>query len=166
MNRGSVPRRVSSPIARVETFTGIRISAVINQGNAMKRKAVLTGVSLAAVLAFAMSGCAGSDADGPTSPSPNPGSVTITITSSGVSPQNVTVAAGAQVTFRNSDTRPHDMMSDPHPEHSDCPQINQVGVIQPGNSRQTGNLSTVRNCGFHDRNQPSNSALHGSIRVQ
>jgi plastocyanin len=161
-----VPRRVGSHIARVETVTGVRISAVIDQGNAMKRKALLTRVSLAAVFAFAMSGCAGGDADGPTSPSPNPGSVTITITSSGVSPQNVTVASGAQVTFRNSDTRPHDIMSDPHPEHSDCPQINQVGVIQPGNSRQTGNLNAVRTCGFHDRNQPSNSALQGSIRIQ
>jgi plastocyanin len=78
----------------------------------------------------------------------------------------VTVAPGAQVTFRNSDSRSHDIMSDPHAEHSDCPAINQVGVIRPGNSRQTGNLTTVGTCGFHDRDQPSNSALQGSIRIQ
>lgn len=134
----------------------------------MKSKAALTGVSVAAVLAFAMSGCGGNgdSGGGPTSPSHNPGSVTITITSSGVSPKTVTVAPGAQVTFLNSDNRPHEILSDPHSDYSDCPAINQVGVIQPGNSRQTGNLNTVRNCGFHDRNQPSNSALQGSIRIQ
>ena len=134
----------------------------------MKGKAVLTGVSLAAVIAFAISGCSndGDNAGGPTSPSPNSGSVTVTITSSGVSPKNVTVARGAQVTFLNSNNRPHEITSDPHPEHSDCPQINQVGVIQPGNSRQTGNLDTVRTCGFHDNNQPSNSTFQGSIRIQ
>jgi hypothetical protein len=47
-----------------------------------------------------------------------------------------------------------------------APAINQIGVIQPGNSRQTGNLSTVRTCGFHDHRQPSNNAFQGSIRIQ
>lgn len=132
----------------------------------MKTKAVLTGVSVAVAIAFAVSGCGGDGAGTPTSPSPNPGSLTFTITSSGVSPRNMTIAPGAQVTFRNSDTRPHEIMSDQHPEHSDCPAINQVGVIQPGNSRQTGNLSTLRTCGFHDHSQPSNDSFQGSIRIQ
>jgi plastocyanin len=132
----------------------------------MKTKAVLTGVSVAAAIAFAISGCGGDGAGTPTTPSPNSGSVTVTITSSGVSPRDVTIASGAQVTFRNSDTRPHEIRSDPHPEHSECPAINQIGVIQPGNSRQTGNLSTVRTCGFHDHSQPSNNAFQGSIRIQ
>src|SRR5688572_20221804 len=69
------------------------------------------------------------------------GGATITITSSGVSPQNVTVIRGAQVTFINNDTRPHEIRSDPHPGHGDCPEINQVGAIQLGNNRQTGNLT-------------------------
>ena len=58
------------------------------------------------------------------------------------------------------------MASDPHPSHSDCPQINQVGVIQPGNNRQTGNLTIARTCGFHDHADPSNDALRGTIRIQ
>jgi plastocyanin len=134
----------------------------------MKGTPVFTRVSLIGVLAFAMIGCGGDgdNAGGPTSPSTNPGSVTITITSNGVSPKNVTVAPGAQVTFLNSDARSHEIMSDPHPAHSDCPQINQVGTIGPGNSRQTGNLTTARTCSFHDHNQPSNSAFEGSIRIQ
>jgi hypothetical protein len=58
------------------------------------------------------------------------------------------------------------MSSNPHPEHTDCPEINQVGFLQPGQSRQTGNLNTARTCGFHDHNQDSNTALQGTIRIQ
>jgi plastocyanin len=119
--------------------------------------------------ALAVTACGGSDY-GTTSPTPNPGGstggATITITSSGVSPRNVTIVRGAQVTFVNSDTRLHDMRSDPHPSLTDCPEINQVGVIQPGNNRQTGNLATARTCGFHDHTDPDSSAMRGTITIQ
>ena len=133
----------------------------------MKQKFVWVGtVLLTAMLAVA--GCGGGGGGTPTSPTPPPtgGGTTITITSSGVSPQNITVTPGTRVTFINNDTRRHDMASDPHPEHTDCPEINQVGVLQPGQSRETGNLNTVRTCGFHDHDQPTASSLRGSIRIQ
>jgi len=91
---------------------------------------------------------------------------TITITTSGVSPKTLTVPAGTRVTFVNNDTRPHDMNSNPHPEHTDCPAINDVGFIQAGQTKQTGNLTVVRTCGFHDHDQPTNTALQGSIVIQ
>ena len=79
--------------------------------------------------------CGGSDTS-PTSPSPNPGGgsqATITIGADGIaSPRSVTIAPGGRVTFVNSHNRSHDMASDPHPEHTDCPEINQVGFLQPG----------------------------------
>ena len=90
---------------------------------------------------------------------------TITITSAGVSPKNLTVTQGTQVTFTNNDSVNHDMASDPHPIHTDCPEINQVGFISPGQSKQTGNLNTVRTCGYHDHNLPSNSSLQGTITI-
>jgi len=133
----------------------------------MKQKVVWVGtVLLTAMLAVA--GCGGGGGGTPTSPTPPPtgGGTTITITSSGVSPQNITVTPGTRVTFINNDTRRHDMASDPHPEHTDCPEINQVGVLQPGQSRETGNLNTPRTCGFHDHDQPTASSLRGSIRIQ
>jgi len=99
-------------------------------------------------------------------PTPAPGSATITITSSGVSPRSVTVATGSRVMFVNNDSRAHDMASDPHPEHTACPAINDVGFLQPGQSRSTGNLNTPRTCGFHDHNQSSNTSLQGSIIIQ
>jgi hypothetical protein len=110
------------------------------------------------------------DGDSASSPTPNPGGstggATITITSSGVSLRNVTIVRGAQVTFVNNDSRPHDIRSDPHPSHGDCAEINQVGVVQPGNNRQTGNLMTPRTCGFHDENNASDSSLQGTIQIQ
>lgn len=92
--------------------------------------------------------------------------VTITITASGVSPKQVTIAPGQRVLFVNNNTRAHDMSSDPHPEHTDCPPINQVGFIQPGQSKETGNFNTARTCGFHDHNQPGNTSLEGSIIIR
>ena len=38
----------------------------------------------------------------------------------GVSPRDITVAVGSRVTFVNNDSMPHDMASDPHPEHTLC----------------------------------------------
>ena len=68
----------------------------------------------------------------------------MTITSSGASPVSLTIAPGTRVLFVNNDTRPHNMTSDPHPDHDPCPEINAVGFLSPGQSRETGNLNTVR----------------------
>jgi plastocyanin len=76
------------------------------------------------------------------------------------------VPAGTRVTFVNNDTRVHDMNSDPHPEHTDCQEINQVGFMTPGQTKLTGNLNTRRTCGFHDHNLPDNQSLRGSIIIQ
>ncbi len=121
------------------------------------------------VVVVMMAACGGGST--PTSPSPSPspapsGGTTFTITSAGVSPKTLTVAAGSRVTFVNNDTRVHDMESNPHPEHTDCPPINDVGFLSPGQSRQTGNLNTRRTCGFHDHDQDQNTNLQGSIIIQ
>jgi plastocyanin len=93
-------------------------------------------------------------------------SATITITSAGVvSPSTVTIRQGGRVTFINNHSRPHDMSSDPHPEHSDCREIEQVGFLSPGQSRTSGNFNTVRSCGFHDHNEPDTAGLKGRITI-
>ena len=68
--------------------------------------------------------------------------------------------------FINNDTRAHDMYSNPHPEHTDCIEINQVGHLDPGQQRETGNLNTIRSCGFHDHMQDQNRALQGTIVIR
>ena len=104
------------------------------------------------IATLVLCGCGGSG-NSPSSPSTG-GETTITITSSGVSPTQVNISQGARVLFVNNDSKSHNMASDPHPEHTDCPPINNVGLLQPGERRETGNMTTVRTCGFHDHDDP------------
>jgi plastocyanin len=125
----------------------------------------LRAAALAAIPALVLACSGGTPA--PTAPTGPPTVTnTITITSSGASPQNVQIAAGTRVLFVNMDTRSHNMASDPHPEHTDCPEINQVGLLAPGQSRETGNLNAVRTCRFHDHDLPNTASLSGSIAIR
>ena len=117
-------------------------------------------------------GCGGSSTGPSSSGGNNSGgsggsttTTTITLTSSGASPRDITVSAGSRVTFVNNDSQPHDMNSNPHPEHTDCPALN-IGFIAAGAQGITLNLTTARTCGFHDHNQPSNTNFQGTIRIQ
>ena len=58
------------------------------------------------------------------------------------------------------------MDSDPHPEHTDCPELNQIGHLEPGQSRQSGNLNIARTCGIHDHIDPDTASLKGTITIQ
>ena len=122
----------------------------------------LLGVALATI-------ACGSGASSSTSPSTTPATTvtttTITITSAGVSPASIEVSQGARVLFVNNDTKTHNMVSDPHPEHTDCPPINSVGLLAPGRSLETGNLTIVRSCGFHDHDDTS-AKWQGKITIK
>jgi plastocyanin len=133
------------------------------------------GVLTAACAVVVLAAACGGDSSSPSSPTPTPtpppsgpptATTTITLTASGVSPQNITVSPGSRVTFVNSDSRTHEMNSDPHPVHTDCPEINAVSFLAVGLSKQTDPLNTVRTCGFHDHNQPTTTSLQGTIRIQ
>jgi plastocyanin len=92
---------------------------------------------------------------------------TITIgTNATVSPSQVTIAVGQSVTFMNSDTRSHDMESDPHPVHTDCPSMANVGLLQPGQSKTSFGFAAAGSCGFHDHNNSESSGLKGRIVIQ
>src|SRR5262245_50609617 len=140
----------------------------------MKAHAIWGGIA-AAVLGAGLLACGGSDSSSggstpPTTPSTTPpgavSTTTITIANNAVSPKDIIVPRGSQVTFVNNDSRVHDMESNPHPEHTDCPAINQAGFLNPGQTRQTGNLNTARICGFHDHNADTVVGLQGTITVQ
>jgi hypothetical protein len=103
----------------------------------------------------------------PASPTPQENANQMTILPSGVlSPSELVVAPGARVLFINNHTQRHQIASDPHPEHTDCPEINQVGLLTPGERRETGNLVSVRTCGVHDHENPDNRALRGRIIIR
>lgn len=111
-------------------------------------------------------GCGGGASTAPTPPpSTNPN--TITISANGVvSPRDITVRPGTRVLFVNNHSRRHDMSSDQHPDHQECTPINAVGVLMPGQSRETGNLIEIRSCGFHDHEDDRNENLKGRIIVR
>ena len=124
------------------------------------------------LLAALVSASCGGSSETPSAPSsPSTEGRTITLTSDGATPKSLTIAAGTRVIFVNNDTRPHNMASDPHPEHDLCPALNG-GVIGPGQSRESLNMFTgvndPRTCGFHDHDNPppQGSRWTGSIRMQ
>jgi len=133
-------------------------------------KKFIWGFAAAGAMAILMAACSGGSSSGASSPTaptgPTTATDTITISNNAVSPQNITIARGSQVTFINNDSRTHDMESNPHPEHTDCPEINQVGFLNPGQRRQTGNMNTVRTCGYHDHDQDTVRSLQGTITIQ
>lgn len=139
---------------------------MITQHTLWKQLAVSTALALAVA-------CGGGG--GPTGPSgggsgggsgPGPVGATITIGANGaVSPASVTITSGQSVTFVNNHSEAHDMASNPHPVHTDCPSVNG-SAIGPGQSRTTNAFTTARTCGYHDHMNDSNASLRGSIVVQ
>ena len=126
-------------------------------------------------VALASAAACGGSSNNPNNPSPGgggpgPSGATITIGANGtISPSAVTINSGESVTFVNNDMRAgisHNMSSDPHPAHGDCPAINALGVISPGTSKLTNALTTSRTCGFHDHNDPDNGSLRGTITIR
>ena len=125
------------------------------------------GVLACAALMAAACGGGGGGGGGssPTAPSPAPsGPQTITISAAGVSPQQVRIEVGQQVRFVNSNTRNMQVSSDPHPTHEQCPPVNEVGMLAPGQSRAA--TFTVRGtCSFHDHGNPDDGRFRGAILV-
>ena len=108
---------------------------------------------------FFLAGCGGGPS-GPTSVS------TVAITATGVTPTEVRVTAGGSVTFINNDARPHAISSDPVQVHTDCPPVNNVSFLNPGQSGSTGALTVRGTCGFHDHLNESDPIFKGRILVE
>jgi plastocyanin len=111
-----------------------------------------------------LSACGGGSA--PTTPPPPSNPYVFTISTTGIGPKELTVPQGTRVLFVNNDNRRRNMTSDPHPEHDICPEINNVGLLNQGQMRETGNLVIVRTCGFHDHDDPDNVNVRGRIVVR
>src|SRR3954468_21269331 len=86
----------------------------------------------------------------PAPPPAPPNTASVSITPFGLIPFEATVAVGGRVSFVNNDNIPHDIQGGPDPEHRDCPEIDIVGFLTPGQSRQTSPLMTARTCEYHD----------------
>ena len=126
-------------------------------------------LSAAASLALMMA-CGDGGGSTPTTPSgtgPGASGATITIGTNGaISPSSVSITVGQSVTFVNSDTRSHEMASDPHPAHTNCPSINALGILGAGQTRLTNSFAAAGTCGFHDHGDPDNNGLKGTITIR
>ena len=78
----------------------------------------------------------------------------------------VHVPVGSRVSFLNTDARPHAMSSDPIQVHTDCPAINDVGFLNPGQRGTTGVLDVKRTCGFHDHTNENEPIFKGRIVIE
>ncbi len=90
----------------------------------------------------------------------------VTITSAGTNPSTVTIAPGTRVRFVNNDASPHEIASDPHLVHTQCPEINAIGVLLPGQSRETDVFTAIRTCGYHDHRDSEDPRWTGTIIVR
>jgi len=114
------------------------------------------------LLCLLIASCGGGSSP-PTTPTPPANPYTFTIASGGVTPKELIVPPGTRVLFVNNDSRRHDMASDEHPDHLLCPEINSVGVLNTGQSRETGNLVATKTCGFHDHDNPPPTTQAGNL---
>ncbi len=138
----------------------------------MNRSGVLLGVVLlgAALGPACGGGSAYNSGDGATSPGGSPvptGSgapVTITLSATGIDAKDVVVPIGGSVLFVNKDTAAHQIASNPHPVHSDCPELNGPALAQ-GQSFVATMQAHAAPCGFHDHLRPADTAFQGFVTV-
>jgi plastocyanin len=116
------------------------------------RKALSGLVTIAIGVAAAACGSGSTSPTSPnTPPAPGPsGPPTVRITAAGVAPVEITVRVGDRVTFMNEDGQPHDVAGGPDIAHPDCREIDAVGFLVTGQSRQTAPLPDARICDYHD----------------
>lgn len=112
-----------------------------------------------------LTSCAGQPLLPSDGPDPVSAPNTFTIADSTVTPTALVIAVGERVVFVNADDVDHDMSSDQHPAHLECPAINQAGYLRPGESRETGNFVRAETCGFHDHLAAGVASLTGKIVV-
>ena len=132
---------------------------------------LFAGGAAALVCAVALScGGGGGGSSNSTGPSgsctPSTTPATLVIQNNTICPQSITISRGGQLTILNQDSSTHDMSSDPHPAHTDCPELNQIGTLNTGQQRTSGNLNTARSCGMHDHITPDRASLKANIVIQ
>jgi plastocyanin len=86
---------------------------------------------------------------------------TITYNGSSFSPSTLTIKTGDTVKITNASSSPLTFNSDPHPTHTDEPELN-VGAVETGQSK-TFTVTKTGSWGYHNHNDPSQ---RGTIVVQ
>jgi hypothetical protein len=131
-------------------------------------KTTLVAIAVSMLVLWTL-GCGGGGAPNPpTGPSGNTGGTigaTVTLGAGGVSNSTPRINTGERLQVTNNDTRPHQIMTTPHLIHTDCPALNSIGSLAPGQSGTSEPLTTARGCGFHDHLNPDDAAFRGQVLV-
>lgn len=77
-----------------------------------------------------------------------PVAATITYSDSGFSPSSITVKSGDSIAIKNTSSQAMQLDSDPHPVHTDDPELN-VGTVDSGKT-VTFKVSTTGSHGVHN----------------
>jgi plastocyanin len=91
---------------------------------------------------------------------------TVTIRSTGMAPITLTIAVGSRVSFVNGDARPHDIAGGPDPTHPECPELDAVGFILSGQTRQSAVFTAARTCRYHDHTYVGVPEFTGTIVIE
>jgi plastocyanin len=88
-------------------------------------------------------------------------SSTITYSNNGFSPSTLSVKVGTVITIKNTSSNPLQFSSDPHPQHTDDPELN-MGALSSGQS-QTLTVTKTGTHGYHNHLNPGDT---GTLVVQ
>lgn len=116
---------------------------------------VVVAVLIVGVAAFAVTNKS-QKSDTKTSSDQAPQQITtanVSITASSVSPATVEIKKGQSVTWKNNDTKDHQIAADPYPTNSSLPELGKSVVLKPGDTfsyiyESTGSFS------YHDNLDP------------
>lgn len=64
-------------------------------------------------------------------------------------PEEITIPVGERVSFMNHDRTTYTIAGGRGPSTPDCPEINPVGVLTSGDTRNTEPFTTAKTCDFH-----------------
>lgn len=91
-------------------------------------------------------------------------SSSVRIGPAGLEPIELHPSLGRCVAFVNQDTVAHDIRSDAHSAHSNCPALN-VGLVPSGTSRVSLAMNTWGICGYHDELAPDDERFKGHFVI-
>jgi hypothetical protein len=89
----------------------------------------------------------------------------VTVTAAGVDPQTLHLDSPVSVKFTNEDRVAHKFEVALELGDGDCPEMNQLATLEPG---QSGSVAITRSgiiCAFHDAGAPTNFAFKGLLVI-
>jgi plastocyanin len=131
------------------------------KNNTTKLIIAIVAVAIVAVGVVMLFGKSAKEEPAPSNNENTAAATTITYTNDGFNPASVTVAAGTTIKFVNLSSEEAEPASDPHPEHTNNPELN-AGDIPAGGSA-TVTAETPGTWGIHNHYKKDHKA---TITVQ